>query len=358
MRFALDLAASAKGSTSPNPMVGAVVVRDHQIVGFGAHLKAGEAHAEVHALNMAGEKAIGATLYVTLEPCSHQGRTPPCADLVIKSGVVKVVIATLDPNPLVSGGGLHMLKEAGLQVEIGDLQEEAEALNDVFNHFISTRQPFVTLKTATTLDGKIATVTGESQWITGEEARADVHQLRHEHDAILVGIGTVLDDDPRLTTRLADDEGSHPIRIVLDSTLRTPVDANICNTEQAPTWIFTTQQADAGHIKHLQERGVRIIQVDDKDQVPILHVLNYLGERQVSSLLIEGGGEINASFLAGRFVQKFITYLAPTLIGGDQAPGSFRGKGFHKLTDALRLENVQYSQLGLDLKIVGFPRNK
>lgn len=354
MRLALDLAKAQTGQTSPNPLVGAVIVKEHQIVGLGAHLKAGEPHAEVHALRMAETKAQGATMYVTLEPCSHYGRTPPCADQLIEAGIKRVVVAALDPNPLVSGSGVQRLAQAGVEVETGVLAQEAEAMNEVFNYFIQHKKPFVTLKTATTLDGKIATVTGESQWITGEQARADVHALRHQNDAILVGVNTVIKDNPRLTTRLGETEGRHPIRIILDSSLRTPLDAQILDTSTAPTWIFTTKSASDEKRSEYLKRGVRVFQTEDEKRVSIENVLLALGKEQVSSLLVEGGGEVNAAFLQGRHVQKVVAYVAPLLIGGHLAPTSFRGEGFAALTDAVRLTNMSLEMLGEDLKLTGY----
>jgi diaminohydroxyphosphoribosylaminopyrimidine deaminase/5-amino-6-(5-phosphoribosylamino)uracil reductase len=227
MNLALNLAKGTLGQTSPNPVVGAVLVKENQIVGMGAHLKAGEAHAEVHAIQMAGIKAKGATLYVTLEPCSHFGKTPPCSDLVIRTGIKKVFVATTDPNPQVAGTGIERIRKAGIEVHLGLLQEEARELNKVFFYNIRTGLPFVTLKSAISLDGKTATVTGESKWITGEEARNDVHQYRHQHDAILVGVNTLIKDNPTLTTRLASG-GKNPVRIILDTHLRTPKDAGAC----------------------------------------------------------------------------------------------------------------------------------
>lgn len=238
MRLALDLAKSTQGQTSPNPVVGAVIVKNHQIIGMGAHLKAGEPHAEVHAIGMAGEKAKGATLYVTLEPCSHFGKTPPCSNLVIATGIKKVFVATTDPNPQVAGTGIERMRQAGIEVEIGLLQEEAREVNKLFFYNIRTGLPYVTLKSAVSLDGKTATITGESKWITGEEARADVHQLCHEHDAILVGVNTVLIDDPSLTARIKNG-AKNPIRVILDTHLRTPLNAKVINDKAAPTWIVT-----------------------------------------------------------------------------------------------------------------------
>lgn len=234
MQTALSLAKTIVEQTNPNPPVGAVIVKDGQTVGMGAHLKAGEAHAEVHALGMAGERTKGATLYVTLEPCSHFGRTPPCANLIIEKGVDRVVIATLDPNNKVTGKGVEKLRNSGIQVDVGILAKEAHTLNKQFFHYIRAQTPFVTLKSAMSLDGKIATVTGESRWITGEEARKDAHYYRHTHDAILVGVNTVLKDKPHLTTRLPLG-GKNPIRIILDTHLHTPLEANVVTDREAKT---------------------------------------------------------------------------------------------------------------------------
>lgn len=353
MQLALQLARSVRGQTSPNPMVGAVIVRNQQIVGMGAHLQAGEAHAEVNALQMAGEKARGATMYVSLEPCNHTGRTPPCTEQLIKAGIKRVVMATLDPNPLVSGQGMLRLQEAGIEVEVGLLDEAATALNECFNHYIVHNKPFVTLKTATTLDGKIATVTGESKWITSQEARLDVHRLRHEHDAILVGVNTVLHDDPQLTTRLPGG-GRNPIRIILDSNLKTPLQAKVLDCQQAPTWIFTNRTVTEKQIKPYLDKGVRVWRTNSTDKVPLHEMLTILGKEQVTSLLIEGGGEVNAAFLEGRLVNKVVAYIAPKLIGGNKAASSFRGEGFPFLKDVPTLKKVSYEMLGQDLKVVGY----
>ncbi|MGO4888280.1 bifunctional diaminohydroxyphosphoribosylaminopyrimidine deaminase/5-amino-6-(5-phosphoribosylamino)uracil reductase RibD [Anaerobacillus sp. MEB173] len=356
MKLALELASSAKGQTTPNPLVGAVVVKDNQIAGMGAHLKAGEPHAEVHALRMAGEKAEGATIYVTLEPCSHHGRTPPCADLVIESGIKRVVIASTDPNPKVAGKGIAKLKDAGIDVEVGLLKEEANELNRVFFHYIATKKPFVTLKSATSLDGKIATVTGESKWITGELAREDVHYLRHQHDAILVGVGTVIADNPSLTTRLLNG-GKNPIRIILDHQLRTPLDASVVTDSQAPTWFITSQQAPAEKIAALKEMGMTVHQLNSS-VIDVNKMLEVLGANGISSLLVEGGAKVNGSFLLSRAVNQVITYIAPKLIGGQNAPTSFSGTGFESIADVLSLRVRSVEQLGDDIKIISVPKGE
>lgn len=350
MQLALELAKSAKGQTSPNPVVGAVVVKDGQVVGMGAHLRAGEPHAEVHAIQMAKEKAKGATIYVTLEPCSHFGKTPPCADLIIESGLRHVIVATVDPNPKVAGKGVEKLKAAGIEVEVGLLEQEAIDINAVFFHYMKTKKPFVTLKSATSLDGKIATVTGESKWITSDEARVDVHRYRHEHDAILVGVGTVLADNPSLTTRL-EGGGKNPIRIILDSRLRTPLNSNVVLDGEAPTWIVTTTQADESKKLALQEKGVQVIVLSEK-QISIEKLLEMLGERGVTSLFVEGGAEIHGSFVAGGYVNQMITYLAPKLIGGKSAPTSVGGSGRTTIEQALSLTIESIEKIGPDVKII------
>ena len=267
MREALRIAKNAEGRTSPNPMVGAVIVRDEKIIAEGWHRKAGTPHAEIHALNMAGDLAKDSTLYVTLEPCSHFGRTPPCANAIVNAGIKKVVIAMTDPNPKVAGRGIEILKNAGIEVEVGILEDQARRLNEVFIKWITTQKPFVTLKTAMSLDGKIAAATGQSQWITSEESRRKVHQLRDINDAIMVGIGTVLADNPSLTTRI--DGGKNPIRIIVDSQLRTPINANVIVDGQAKTIIATTKNAPAEKFDALKKFGVEIIFCGDDRKVDL-----------------------------------------------------------------------------------------
>ncbi|MFA9455611.1 bifunctional diaminohydroxyphosphoribosylaminopyrimidine deaminase/5-amino-6-(5-phosphoribosylamino)uracil reductase RibD [Halalkalibacter sp. AB-rgal2] len=348
MKLALKLAESTKGQTSPNPMVGSVVVKDGAIVGMGAHLKAGEGHAEVQALSMAGDKAEGATIYVTLEPCSHYGKTPPCANLIIEKKVKRAVIATVDPNLAVSGRGIKRLEQAGIKVITGVCKQEAIQLNDVFFHFMKYAVPFVTLKSAITLDGKIATVTGKSKWITSEEARLDVHTYRHTHDAILVGIGTVLADDPSLTTRLPNG-GINPIRVVLDRNLRLPIHSKLVTDKEAPTWVVTTEQAPIEKRKDLEEQGVTVICIKD---FSIKSTLQQLGKRGILSVFVEGGAEINGSFLQERAVNQVITYVAPKLFGGKLAPTSIGGEGFQEVEEALVLEMIDVSRVGDDVKII------
>ncbi|WP_134685682.1 bifunctional diaminohydroxyphosphoribosylaminopyrimidine deaminase/5-amino-6-(5-phosphoribosylamino)uracil reductase RibD [Brevibacillus migulae] len=356
MSIALQMARGTKGQTSPNPLVGAVVVKDGNIVGLGAHLRAGEPHAEVHALRMAGEKAQGATIYVTLEPCSHHGRTPPCAEAIIHAGIRRVVIAVTDPNPLVSGRGVAILREAGIDVTVGVLETEAKRLNEVFFHYISTGLPFVTVKTASTLDGKVATSTGHSRWITGEKAREEVHLLRTQHDAILVGVNTVIADDPALTARF-DVPTRQPVRIVLDSTCRIPLTAQLLRDQKAPTWIITTQASSAEKRAQLAELGAKVIIVDDRhNQVDIQTMLGYLGKEGITSLLVEGGAAVNGAFLTAKAIQKVISYISLKMVGGQDAPTSFGGVGVERMEQAIIVKETEIERLSdTDIRITGYP---
>jgi diaminohydroxyphosphoribosylaminopyrimidine deaminase/5-amino-6-(5-phosphoribosylamino)uracil reductase len=357
MQFALQLASMARGKTNPNPMVGAVIVKDGRIIGFGAHLKAGEPHAEVHAFRMAGEAAEGATLYVTLEPCSHHGKTPPCADLVIRSKVKRVVVAMEDPNPLVAGRGTARIREAGIEVEVGVLEAEAKCLNERFIYNITSRLPFVVLKTAMTLDGKIATSTNDSRWITGPTAREAVHRLRDEVDGILVGIGTVLADDPELTTRLPEGGGSHPTRIILDSKLRVAEMAKVLDTSVAPTWIVTGQDIDEEKKARFLARGVNVISLPTAgSHASIRPLLETLYEKGITHLLVEGGASVNGSFLESGLVNKVISFIAPKLVGGSTAPTPFGGAGIAKMADAVELTDVTWEKYGDDLCVIGYPK--
>jgi diaminohydroxyphosphoribosylaminopyrimidine deaminase/5-amino-6-(5-phosphoribosylamino)uracil reductase len=365
MRFALQLAAAALGQTSPNPVVGAVVVRDGELVGMGAHLRAGEPHAEVHALRMAGEKAAGAVLYVTLEPCNHYGKTPPCTEQIIAAGIRKVVVACRDPNPLVQGSGIARLKSAGLGVVVGVCEEEARRLNRFFFKWAETGRPFVTVKTAATLDGKLAAYTGDSRWVTGEAARRQVHRMRREHDAVMVGINTVLQDDPQLTVRF-DQGNKQPLRVVVDSQLRLPLDCRLVRDGQAPTLIFTTAGSPEEKRARLQELGVEVAVVpavpspDGKSGEPSMRVdlaaaMKELGKRGVTSVLAEGGGTLNFALLERRLVDQVVAFIAPKLIGGRQAPTPFDGTGWPEMAAAVRLMDVRMEQVGEDFCLIGTP---
>ncbi|MDA8234480.1 MAG: bifunctional diaminohydroxyphosphoribosylaminopyrimidine deaminase/5-amino-6-(5-phosphoribosylamino)uracil reductase RibD [Clostridia bacterium] len=355
MAIALELAARARGRTSPNPLVGAVVVKDGRIVGQGYHEKAGTPHAEVHALREAGEQAMGATIYVTLEPCSHYGRTPPCSEAVINAGVARCVAAMVDPNPLVAGRGLDQIRQAGIEVSSGVLEEEAHRLNEVFIKYITTKEPFVVMKSAMTLDGKIATHTGHSRWVTGPEARERVHRLRDEYDAIMVGVGTILADDPALTTRLTE-RGRDPVRIILDSQARTPLTAKILNQHsQAATIIAVTQQAPQQRVAALEQAGAKVLTVPDMDgRVDIKRLMSIVGQEGITGILLEGGGQVNGAALAAGIVDKVIWFIAPKLIGGQTAPTPIGGPGATTMDEALNLTRVKLEQLGPDIMIEGY----
>lgn len=355
MNLAIQLALSARGQTAPNPLVGAIIVKNGEIVGMGAHLKAGEAHAETLALRIAGEKAKGSVVYVTLEPCSHHGKTPPCANALIEAGVRKVVIAdSFDPDSRVSGKGIQLLKDAGIEVLVGVEQEKAVALNEVFKHFVKTKKPFVTLKAGTTLDGKIATVTRDSRWVTEKQARIDVHQLRHVHDVILVGVGTILADNPKLTTRLPAG-GKNPIRVILDSHLRIPLHSNVLRDLEAPTWIFTTDYADREKWEKLNTEGIEIFSTGKGRRVNIERMLKKLAERQISSVLVEGGSEVHWEFLKQKAFQKIVTYISPKIIGGKTAPTFIGGEGLEWMNEAIKITRLHVQMVGEDIKITGYP---
>jgi len=359
MQMALELAASARGRTSPNPMVGAVVIKDENVIGRGCHLRAGTPHAEVHALNEAGEEAKGATLYVTLEPCCHHGRTGPCAEAVIKAGISRVVVAMDDPNPLVAGGGIKRLREAGIEVTQGVLEEEARELNEVFIKYITTRRPFVVAKAAMSLDGKIATRSGKSRWITGSEARGYGHQMRDWYDAILVGIGTVLADDPSLTARLPGGRGRDPVRIILDSQARTPLEARVLTQQsEAPTIIAVTSGAPPGRLEALRQAGAEVLVVNSGLRIELVEMMKTLGEKEITSVLIEGGAGVHGSAITAGIVDKAAWFIAPKIIGGREAPGPVGGQGVDDPSEAAELERLRVSRLGPDLYVEGYFKNR
>jgi diaminohydroxyphosphoribosylaminopyrimidine deaminase / 5-amino-6-(5-phosphoribosylamino)uracil reductase len=353
MDLALQNAKAMKGQTDPNPLVGSVIVNDNRIVGVGTHMKAGEPHAEIHALRMAGDKAKGGTIYVTLEPCSHHGRTGPCAEAIVQAGIKKVVIATLDPNPIVAGNGVKILEDAGIEVITGIREQTSIKMNEVFNKFIVEKKPFITMKAGVTLDGKVATHTFSSKWITSEDARRDVHHLRNEHMAILVGINTVLKDNPSLTTRIPN--GRNPIRVIMDSSLKIPLDTNVVTDQQAKTWIFTSQNYDERKKQELEELGVRIFVTSSGNFVDPKEVVAILGEHLISSVFIEGGGNIHASFLENKLVDKVVLYFAPKLVGGKNAPTFLEGEGISDMADAIELSDTDIEKIGKDFKFTGYP---
>lgn len=360
MRKALDLASRARGRTSPNPLVGAVVVNNGTVVGQGYHKKAGTPHAEIYALQEAGELAEGATLYVTLEPCSHQGLTPPCVQAVIAAGIKRCVVAAKDPNPLVNGRGLACLKEAGIEVLTGVLRSEAENQNEVFFKYIRTGLPFVILKTAMTLDGKIASRTGDSKWITSETARLWVHQLRDQMDGIMVGIGTVKADDPRLNTRLTDRQGRDPIRLILDGNLDLPLNSSIAASSRLQTTlVFASRGADRNRAKEMEQLGIEVIMVDGKpDKLDLEQVLRVAAHRKICSILVEGGGTVNSSLLEKGLVDKLHWFIAHKIIGGRMAASPVEGHGLTAMADAIELEGISHEFMGPDLLISGYIKKR
>lgn len=354
MARALALAARGVGLTSPNPAVGAVLVREGRVVGEGAHLMAGGPHAEVAALAEAGEAARGATCYVTLEPCCYHGRTPPCVEALAAAGVARVVAACRDPNPRVNGRGLEALRAAGIEVTLGVAEAEARALNRAFFTFVTTGRPHVTLKTAMTLDGKIAAWDGTSRWITGEAARGEAHRLRFQADAILVGIGTVLKDDPALTVRLADAPAKEPFRVVADSRLRVPSTARLLTAgEPSRTIVAGAAPLPGRRAALLRARGVRLLELPREGRrVSLRALLAALGALDVVSVLAEGGGELAAALLDAGLVDRVAFFVAPRLLGGRTAPGPVGGVG-RALKEALSVTGLSYRTIGEDLLIEG-----
>ena len=353
MRLAMQLAGNAIGRTSPNPLVGAVIVKDNRVVGCGWHRKAGTPHAEVHALNQAGELAQGADVYVTLEPCAHYGKTPPCSKALVEAKVKNVYGGLLDVNPKVAGKGFKILEDAGIHVEYGFLQDELRKQNEVFFKWIEHKKPFVVLKAAMTLDGKIATATGQSKWITNETSRAYGYKLRDIYDGIMVGINTVIEDNPMLTARV--DGGKNPIRIVVDSSLKIDINANVVQDKSAKTIVATTDKADKDKILKLQAQDVDVIVVDkdENDKVDIEKLLDILGQQNICSILVEGGATLSGSFVAKKLVDKVYFFIAPKIIGGKEAKTPVAGIGILNLQEALALKDIQIEKLEEDILIIG-----
>ena len=353
MRRALELAARGRGLVSPNPMVGAVVVRDGEVVGEGWYEgPRGRPHAEVHALGEAGDRAHGATLYCTLEPCDHHGSTPPCTDAVIASGLDEVVVAAGDLNPIVDGRGFARLRAAGIGITDGVLADEAHRLNAAFERHVTTGLPFVTLKSASSLDGKTAARDRSSKWITGEPARADVQRLRADADAIVVGAGTVLADDPSLTVRDPAYAGSPPLRVVVDAAGRVPADAAVFGGP-APTLVATTAHARRGTVEAWAAAGAEVVAFGDDGSggVALPELLGHLGKRDVQGLIVEGGATLAWSFVSDGLVDRVVLYLAPKLVGGAEAPGVLAGRGFAPIGAALDLRIASVGRIGDDVRV-------
>ncbi len=353
MQMAIDLAKKAEGRTNPNPLVGAVIVKSGRVIGKGYHKKAGDAHAEINALQQAYPKAAGGTLYVTLEPCDHFGRTPPCTDAIINSGITKVAISMKDPNPINNGRGIRTLRRHGIDVRTGILAEEARSMNTPYIKFITKKMPYVTVKVGQSLDGKIATRSGDSRWITSEDSRRYVHALRSTVDAVMVGANTALKDDPMLTSRLPGSKARQPMRIVVDEALSLPLNAKIfSNVYRSPVLIATSRREPAARIASYEKRGARVLVVKSKKGlVDLKELFAILGAEGVMHLLVEGGGELIASVMEEGLADRLLFFIAPKVIGGRSAKTSVEGDGVEKVADALPLQNVRIRKFGKDILI-------
>lgn len=358
MQRALELAAQGIGVVSPGPLVGCVITDERQqIIGEGFYVFDEVKHAETLALEQAGDRARGATAYISLEPHAHQGRTPPCTDALIQAGIKRVVAPIEDPNPRVSGRGFAHLREAGIEVSTGLLAEEAARQNEAYIHFMRTGRPFVHLKMAVSLDGKVATGTGDSRWITGEAARARVHELRHRSDAIMIGGRTARADDPLLTDRSGKKRRRPLVRVVVEQFLRVSPESKLARTtDVAPVIVFACGEAGSGALKQLRAGGVEV--VTQGSGLDLASVLEDVGKRSIQSLLVEGGPSLAALLLEAGLINKVTFFVAPMIIGGQDGPSAIAGAGAEKLADAIRLQNVEVRQHGPDVEITGYPKNK
>jgi diaminohydroxyphosphoribosylaminopyrimidine deaminase/5-amino-6-(5-phosphoribosylamino)uracil reductase len=357
MRMALDLAEKGRGRAAPNPVVGAVIVgADGSVIGQGCHERYGDLHAERNALKNcreAGKSAVGATMYVTLEPCCHHGKQPPCTEAILEAGIRRVVVGSADTNPKVAGGGIRILREHGIEVTEGVLKAACDESNRIFFHYITTGTPYVVMKYAMTLDGKIAAYTGLSKWVTGEEARAHVQKLRHDLTGIMVGIGTVLEDDPLLTCRLPDSKD--PVRIVCDTHLRIPLASRIVQTAREVPTILATCSEDPERVARLEEKGCRILQVSHSGDMhlDLRDLMCRLGRENIDSILLEGGGRLNWSALQSGIVNRVMAYISPKLFGGASAMTPVAGQGIPDPAQAFKLENASVTRFGVDFLIEG-----
>ncbi len=360
MKMALGMASLGRGTTSPNPMVGAVVVKNGNVIGKGYHQAAGLAHAEVNAIENAGCDAKSATLYVTLEPCNHHGKTPPCTEKIIEAGIERLVVAMPDPNPEVRGGGLAYLAQKGLKIASGVCQKEAQDLNEAFVKYITQKRPFVILKCAATLDGQIATRSGDARWVTGEASRRYVHRLRHAVDAILIGIGTVQKDDPQLTTRLPEGAGQNPIRLILDTNLRISKKAQVVQTShEVETWIISADAVDSAEMRakkiRLEKAGVRLVTAPMRQgHIDLEALMPLLGRKHITSLLIEGGGEVIAATVAAGIADKIVFFYAPKILGGNDGIPICKGKGKNRMQAAWPVSNIRIHRFDDDIMIEGY----
>ncbi len=356
MALALEQANLALGKASPNPAVGAIIVKDGVIVGMGYTQPPGSDHAEIMALKQAGEQAKGATLYVTLEPCCHQGRTGPCTEAIIVAGIIEVHMALLDQNPLVCGGGMKRLEQAGIKVIIGEYENEARKLNEGFFKYITTGVPFVIAKYAMSLDGKIATRSGDSRWISNEECRQYVHKMRRIVDAVMIGINTVIIDDPHLTARDGDKPmGKQPVRIIVDSKGRVPSEARVFN-QPGRTIIAVADSLNGTRVKQLQKSGVDVIRVSTQNGLIVLSdLLIELGKRQITTVLVEGGSALLGSLVDRRLIDKVMVFIAPLIIGGAEAKSAVGGAGVEAVASAMRLKDVTIDMFGDNILVSGYP---
>jgi len=358
MKEALRLAAKGLGRTSPNPAVGAVIVRDGHIIASGYHKKAGQNHAEVEALSMIGGKGKAEDiLYVTLEPCNHYGKTPPCTEAILKSGIKNVAVGMCDPNPTVAGGGTEFLRSKGIKIFSGILEQECRRLNEGYIKYITTGRPFVTAKSALTLDGWSATSTGDSRWITNESSRNFVHNLRDRADGIMVGVGTIIKDDPSLTARPKNRKGRDPIRIIVDTHLRMPHNAKVINHDSGSgTIVVVGDDVSLELLKGFEKPGVSVITCPMKDhRVDLAALLDILGKIQITSILVEGGAGILGSMIREELIDKFYIFKAPLLLGGDDGVPMAKGKGPVRMNRSIPLKNIESKRFGDDILIIGYP---
>ena len=356
MERALELAKKGIGKVNPNPLVGAVIVKNGEIIGEGYHECYGEAHAERNAVKNAIKPVEGSTIYVTLEPCAHYGKTPPCVDLIIEKKFKKVVIGMLDPNEKVAGKSIEKLKKHGIEVVVGVKEEECKKMNEIFIKYITSKIPFVILKSGMSLDGKIATYSGESKWITSKESREDSQNLRNRLNSIMVGVNTVIADDPELTCRINNEKKL--IRIIVDTNLRIPLDSKVVKNNDKLTIVATTLNSNENKKQTLRDLGVKVIEVSEKNnKVNLKELVKKLGQEGIDSILIEGGGTLNFSALEENIVDKVIFYIAPKILGGENSKSCIAGIGFSKLNDAVNLKDMSYRKIGEDLVVEGYIRH-